>query len=236
MGVLEIAVTADINDEAGKLIGSRGNIPAGTDLSIPGLKFNRDKVYAKAKDNFTGGVDPSVHILTEEELQGFRNTIKEKLQKDSREALDVKLASDKATTGEDYAMMIVDMISFTDPEFEIISGQKVGDVAEEIELKAKNIIRATALDRKATINYLTSIFRENLLQGTNKELGIHEDTIRVSNIVSRNENDTEIKATLEMNTSTTYDLENTTNDLTRRLKTIIAGTSESEARARLINE
>lgn len=39
-----------------------------------------------------------------------------------------------------------------------------------------------------------------------------------------------------MNTSTTYDLENATNDLTRRLKTIIAGTSESEARARLIEE
>ena len=82
MGVVEAEVVADVNDESGKLIGQRGNIPAGTNLIIPGLKFNRDKVYAKAKDNFSGGENPSVHVLTEDELKSFQNTLNEKLQKE----------------------------------------------------------------------------------------------------------------------------------------------------------
>lgn len=193
-------------------------------------------MYAKSKENFSGGADPSVHVLTEQELNGFKKTMEEKLQKDSRDALDKKLATDKETTGEDYAMLVLDTIKYTPAEFEITSGQKVGDTAEEIQLKAKNVISTTVMDRKSTIAYLTDIFHENLLQGTSKELGIHPDTLRVSNVVSRNENDTEIKATLEMNTSTTYDLENAANELTHRLKVIIAGLSKDEAKQRLTEE
>lgn len=236
MGILEIEVEADIKDESGKLTGARGNIAAGTDLSIPGLKFNRDKVYAKAKDNFFGGADPSVHVLTADELENFKKTISEKLQKDGKEALEQKLISDKATTGEDFAMLVVDVIRFSPIEYEIISGQKIGDSTEEIELKAKNIISATTMDRKATINYLTTIFRENLLKWTNKEVAIHPDTLRVSNVISRNENDTEIKATLEMNTSTAYDFENINNELTQSLKKIIMWIPEEEAKKRLLEE
>lgn len=236
MGILEVSVVADINDEAGKLIGARGNIASGTDLSIPGLRFNRDKVYAKAKDNFSGGADPSVHVVSADEIKGFENTMKEKIEKDARDALTAKLAADKASTGEDFAMLVVDTVSFSGTTFEIASGQKIGDVAEEVEMKAKTTIHATAMDKKATVEYLTQIFRENLLRGTNKELAIHEDTLRVSNVVSRSEGDNEIKATLEMNTSTTYDLENVGNELTKRLKIIIAGLSEEEAKKRLVDE
>lgn len=53
IGMVEVMLQADPSDEAGKMIGARGNIPTDTYLSIPGLKFNRDKVYAKAKENFS---------------------------------------------------------------------------------------------------------------------------------------------------------------------------------------
>ena len=120
--------------------------------------------------------------------------------------------------------------------YEIISGHKVGDVTDEIELKARTNVTATVFDRKATIDFLAEKFRENLLRGTNKELAIHPDTLRVSNVITRAEDDSEIKATLEMNASTVYDFENASNELTRRLKIIIAGTSEKDALDHLINE
>lgn len=236
MGVLEIDVVADPNDESGKMIGTRGNIAAGTDLTIPGLKFNRDKVYAKAKTDFTGGDNPRVHIVTEEEIQRFKNVLAEQLHKDGRVELQKRLDAEREKTGDDYALLVLDAISFTGVTFEIASGQKIGDVADEIEMRARAEVRATVMDRKATIGYLTEIFRENLLYGTNKELAIHPDTLRVSNIVTRAEDDSEIKATLEMNTSITYDFENAANELTRRLKTIIAGLPKQEAIDRLINE
>jgi hypothetical protein len=52
IGSSDVYIKADQTDEAGKTIGARGNIVTGIYLSIPGLKFNRDKVYAKAKENF----------------------------------------------------------------------------------------------------------------------------------------------------------------------------------------
>lgn len=81
---------------------------------------------------------------------------------------------------------------------------------------------ALVYDRKSTVDYLTTIFREKLLYGTDKELGIHDDTLRLTNVVSRAEDDSTIKATMEMNATLTYDLENATNELTRRMKVIIA--------------
>jgi hypothetical protein len=86
------------------------------------------------------------------------------------------------------------------------------------------------------IAHLTQIFRDKLLLGTDKELAIHEDTLRLANVISREENDISIKATMEMNTTITYDLENSSNELTRRMKVMIAGLSQTEAIDRLVGE
>jgi hypothetical protein len=72
------------------------------------------------------------------------------------------------------------------------------------------------------IEYLTGLFRERLLRGTDKELAIHPDTLRLTNTISRADDGSSIKATMEMNTTITYDLENASNELTRRMKIMIA--------------
>jgi len=128
------------------------------------------------------------------------------------------------------------MVTLTGANYSITSGQKIGDTADEIEMQASATVTAVVFDRKATIDALTQVFREGLLRGTDKELAIHDDTLRVSNVVNTSEDGNQIKATLEMNTSITYDFENATNELTRRLKTIIAGLPKKSAIDRLINE
>ena len=132
--------------------------------------------------------------------------------------------------------MLADMVTLTGANYSITSGQKIGDTADEIEMQASATVTAVVFDRKATIDALTQVFREGLLRGTDKELAIHDDTLRVSNVVNTSEDGNQIKATLEMNTSITYDFENATNELTRRLKTIIAGLPKKSAIDRLINE
>lgn len=236
MWVTEVNVVADVNDENGKIIGSRGNIKSGTDLIIPGLKFNQDKIYAKAKSDFTGWDDPKVHVVTEDEIKKFENVMSGQILKVARDEVQKRLEAEKQKTGLDYVLLLGDGIKFSNPTFEITSWQKIGDTAEEVEITAKTDVIATVFDRKATVDYLTTVFRENLLQWTNKEIAIHPDTLRVSNIISRAEDDSEIKATLEMNTSTAYDFENSSNELTKRLKNIIAGLSNKEATEKLIND
>lgn len=115
-----------------------------------------------------------------------------------------------------------DAVSLTGELIEISSGQKIGDFGNEIELKGSLTINALVYDKAAVVDYLKLIFREKLLHGTDKELSIHEDTLRLTNVISRATDDSTIKATMEMNATITYDLENASNELTRRMKVTIA--------------
>ncbi len=233
IGRVEVSVTADPSDEAGRVIGERGNIKAGSDLTIPGLKFNRDKVYAKAREDFTGGQNPKVHIVTEAEVKKFEWILHEQLLRIARDELQAKLDDNKKNSGEDYALLMGDGITFTGETLSIASGQKYGDIANEIVLRGTVTVRAIVYDHKATVDYLSAIFREGLLQGTDKEIAIHTDTLRMSNIVSRAEDNSRIKATMEMTASVTYDFENAANELTRHMKLLIAGLGVKEATDRL---
>lgn len=219
---VEVSVIADPSDEAGRTIWERGNIKAWTDLTIPGLKFNRDKVYGKAKEDFFGGQNPKVHIVSEAEIKKFEWILREQLSRVARDELQTKLDENKKNSGEDYALLMWDGISFTGETVSIASGQKYGDIANEVTLRGTVTVKAIVFDRRATTEYLTTIFREWLLQGTDKEIAIHTDTLRMSNIVSQAEDRSRIKATMEMTASVTYDFENATNELTRHMKLLIA--------------
>lgn len=233
LGRVEVSVLADPSDEAGRTIGVRGNIKAGTDLTIPWLKFNRDKVYAKAKEDFTGGQDPRVHIVTEPEIDKFKGILREQLLRVARDDLQDNLDANKKSSWEDYALLMGDGIVFTGETLSIASWQQYGDIANDVTLRGTVTVQAIVYDRKATIDYLTTIFRESLLQGTDREVAIHADTLRMSNIVSKAEDNSRIKATMEMTASVTYDFENAANELTRHMKLVIAWLPEDESIKRL---
>ena len=102
-------------------------------------------------------------------------------------------------------------------------------------MKGSVTVTALAYDKKATIAYLTDIFHDGLLSGTDHEVAIHTDTLRVSSVISRSPDDSTIKATMEMNTSIAHDFEDPKNQLTHYLKVTIAGLLKSEAITRLLN-
>lgn len=236
MGVADVELVADPNDEAGRVIGDRWNIVKWTNFSIPWLKFNRDKVYAKSKTDFIGGSNPRVHLVTEDEVNKFKGILHEQLLRVARTELQTKLDENKKNSWDDYALLMGDGIAFTGETMDISSGQKYGDVANEISLKWKIMVTAVTYDHTATIKYLTDVFREWLLHGTDKELAIHPDTLHMTNVVSRADDGSRIKVTMEMNASITYDFENVTNELTRHMKVLIAGLSQKEAVDRLLND
>lgn len=236
IGSVEAILKADPNDESGKMIGERGNVPTGTYLSIPGLKFNRDKVYGKAKENFVWWGPARIHLVTEGEIQKFEWILKEQLSRSARTKLQEWLDEQNKNSGESFTLLSGDSVSFTGIAISISSWQKIGDLANEVEMKWSLAVTALVYDKSTVIEYLTNLFHERLLRGTDKELAIHPDTLRMTNVISRAEDGSSIKATMEMNTTITYDLENASNELTRRMKITIAGLTKKEAIDRLINE
>ncbi len=235
MGTIDVEVMADVRDDAGTIIWSRWNIAAGVDFTIPGLKFNRDKIYAKSKTEFTGWEAPRIHVVADEEIKKFTGLLKEQLYRVARNSLQKNLDDKKQASGDDFVLFSGDGVSFSGETYEISSGQKKGDFAEEIEMKWTVNVTALAYDKKATVEYLTEIFHDGLLSGTDREIAIHTDTLRVSSVISRSPDDSTIKATMEMNTSIAHDFEDPRNQLTHYLKVTIAWLTKTEAISRLLN-
>ncbi|MBS9783933.1 hypothetical protein KGV55_01135 [Candidatus Gracilibacteria bacterium] len=235
MGTAEIEVVADNYDSAKRIIGDRGNILAGTDLTIPGLKFNRDKVYAKAKMDFVGGKNPSRHQVTEKEVEGFQKTLLEKIKKIGIDITQEKIQNNDPEVGGEY-MLFADGISFSDVKFDIVSGQKYGDFSDEIEIKGTAQLTAIIIDKKATIDYLTRVFRDKILQGTEKELGIHDDTLRISSVLSRAKDGMSVRATMELDASKSFDFENNANELVKSMKKKILNLPIEKAKEQLIRD
>lgn len=115
-------------------------------------------------------------------------------------------------------MLFSDGISFADTRFEIISGHKYGDFADEIEMKVTTNITALIIDRGATIEYLTREFRGKLLDGSEKELAIHNETLRIEHVVFQSEDGNSVRATMKLDASKTFDFENPVNPLVKKLK------------------
>jgi uncharacterized integral membrane protein len=235
MGSIEISVVADPVDIVGAAIGDRWNISDGVNMTIPWLKFNRDKVYARSKGAFIGGMDPRIHVLTAEELSRFENLMREQAKKLSSDELRKYVDEQNKSKNEEYALLMGDTITHDNGKIEVIDDIKVGSFTDEIELKMSLTTSALFYDKKATMEYMTQVFRDNLLAGTDKEVAIHEDSLRVSNVITRSEEDNSLKLSMEMNATITYDFENPINELTRQMKILIAGLDKETAKNRIIN-
>ncbi len=52
----------------------------------------------------------------------------------------------------------MDTIRYDDPVFSVTSGHKIGDITNEIEMKAQSKIYALAMDRAVTIDFFEKNF------------------------------------------------------------------------------
>ena len=92
-------------------------------------------------------------------------------------------------------------------------------------------------DKNAVLTYLRNILNETILLGTEKLMGVNEDSIRITNILSRSTNGPfMMKATTELDGTISYNFEDESNNLTRKLKTLVANNTEKEATSILLND
>lgn len=238
VGKTEAALYADVYDVKGDLIGVRGNIPEGTVLSAPGLKFNRDKIYAKTKEAFRDGQDPTIKIVTTQELAKFKDILAEKLRMKAIDGLKAKIKDMNAQLGATYDIIpIDDNIKYSEPVVTTGSGMGVGSRRSDVSLSGKAKAAAYVYDKGGAVSYLGGILRDNLLYGTEKLHTVNSDSFRITNILFRSDAPPfSMKATAELDASISYNFEDPTNNLTKKLKNLIVGTTEKEGTSILLND
>ena len=228
---------ADMYDLNGNVIGSRGNIGDNVLLTFPGLKFSRDKVYAHTKGAIAGGTDPTIHLLTNSELGQFKDTLGQKLHDNGYEQLKSALKTYNRDNASDYDILpVADDLSYEPGDIAITNGTKIGDRVSEVTLHGTIHISSHIFDRRATLFYLRTILNESLLYSTERLNTINEDSLRITNVISRTDGGPfTMKATTELDASIAYNFEDPSNNLTKKLKNLILGMSATEAKSTLLN-
>jgi len=236
-GRIEVELQADPYDTAGNVIGKKGNLAKGKLLVAPGLKFNRDKVYARVLKGFTEGTDPQYHVITKPELEKLTSITLEKVKNKALLDLKEKIRTQNLSDNRVYEILPVDeSIQYMSGSTEVLNGQKVGDRAEYIYIRASVSIQAYTYDKDAALFYLKTVLNETLLSGTEKLIAIQPDTLRVSSVLSRSDNPFYMKATTDLDATIAYNFEDSTNNLTKKLKNLIVSMGEKDATSILLND
>ena len=87
------------------------------------------------------------------------------------------------------------------------------------------------------MGYLSSVLRENLLYGTEKLHAVNDSSFKITNVLFRNDVPPfSLKATAELDATISYNFEDPTNNLTKKMKNLIVNSTEKEATSVLLND
>lgn len=237
IGNMDATLIADLNDNSGKIMWKRWNIGTWVILTIPWLKFNRDKIYAKTKEIFKWWNEPKDHVLTKDEYDKFISLFNEKIRTKALNELKEKINNMNIAWSSNFKIIpINNILNYNIGEIKSQKWIKIWDKTETVTLEWTWTLSTFVFDKSATIFYLRSILNENILTGTEKLIWINEDSLRITNILSQNNSPFLMKATTELDSTISYNFEDKTNNLTRKLKNLIANTTEKEATSILLND
>jgi hypothetical protein len=237
IGRTSATLLADGYDTRGELIGERGNIKEGSILDMPGLKFNRDKIYAKAVAGFTWGQNPTLKLLTEAEQARFVALLSERLKSESLVALQWVISAKSATANKEFKILEVpDNLKYSTPTIEVLDNAKIGDRRSDVRLKGSITIAAYVFDRTLTLSTLKGLLEDRLIYGTERLHDVLPETLKITSIVSRTDTPNfALKGTTELSATISYNFEDDANAQTRRLKNMITGKPVDQAISLLLN-
>ncbi|MDD5769971.1 MAG: hypothetical protein PHE25_03310 [Candidatus Gracilibacteria bacterium] len=236
-GTGKVDIIAKVQDNKGAFVGSKGNIKSST-FTIPGLKFNQDKIYAKLDGETTGGKDDLKYIVGEKDIENAKLVLEEMLRKDVMQRLKSKIENESKLSGVKYEILgIKDIIKYSKINIKTIPENiKVGDKLEKFDLIGDVRIETYIYNKDEVLTLLKNVINDSLLQGTDKLMFIDENSLRMTVVLEKKENPLKIKATTEIDMGISYDFGNNSNYYNQKLKTLILGLSNDEATNILINE
>ena len=232
---VKVNVIADARDEEWRPVWARWNLKPWVLLTLPWLKANRNKVYARVIEPLIWWKDATVHILTQDDLDRFYRVIKNKAEKQVYASLKRKLLQEQT---DDKKLKIIDidwMIDIYTETLEIWGWLDVWANIDEVKLSLTAVINTYVYNKVDIENILKNILKDKLLHKTEKILYIDENSFNITDIINREDNPLRIKATAKLDAVISYNFEEKQNSLSRKLKKIIANTWEKEARSLLIN-
>ncbi|MDD5213343.1 MAG: hypothetical protein PHG82_02880 [Candidatus Gracilibacteria bacterium] len=235
-GQVSAEIVAKLYDSDGKFIGVRGNIDKDKFI-LPGLKFNRDKIYATSNEKFSGGSDNIAYLITKEDIDNAKATMEEKLKKYALKQLKDKIDSDNRKNTLNYDILGVnDIVKYTNINVVNVGDFKEGDKIKDFKMNGNITVDTFIYNKDEVLSILKDLIKNSLLDGTEKFMFVNDKSLRMSDVITRAQDDKSIKGTMEVEYGISYDFENNSNYYVKKIKNTIMGLSNKEATNILTND
>lgn len=237
-GTMEVEVQSDIKDINGKMIGAEGNIGTGQTLLFPWLNQDKDKMYAKATSQFVGGKSyDGKHIITQWDIDNAKNLLTQKMKDKALSELKNQIREENKLNNVTYEIVWVDnSLFYSDENITVPSDVTVWKIVENFQLSGSVKLDWYIYNRDSVINKLRNVVSESIIEWSEKILLVDDKTLRFATVVFRQDQPFEFKATMEIDAFIVHDFLNTDDSYVQRLKNMIAGMPEEEARKALLND
>jgi hypothetical protein len=233
---IDINITSKIHDSKWKTIWSKANIENDILLSLPWLKTNKDKIYAKTIWEIKWASDNYTKQLTKEDLVNAKNILQSKLKQQALNELKKQIQDDNNNNNVKYDILWVDdILEYSD--FSIIWEEelKIWDEIPDFELSWTIKITSYTYNTEKVLNNLSTTIKSTILEDIERLLFINEKSLRISNIIYKEENPLEIKATAQVEAFLSHNFLNKKNNYVERLKSTIWWINKDEALKILLN-
>ena len=234
--IVEIQIISKIHDSKWKIAWINVNINNWELLSLPWLKTNKDKIYAKTKWEIKWWSASYTKQLTRDDIENAKSILESKLKQQSLNELKQQIISDNDNNNITYEILGIDnILKYSD--FSILWEEKlkVWDNIDDFELSWTIKITSYKYNTQKILNQLSNTIQWSILKDVEKILYINEDSLRISNIIYKEEKPLEIKATAQVETFFSHNFLSQKNSYVEKLKSSIWWINQDDALRILLN-
>jgi len=217
--------------------GREGGVEEETYFTFPGLTSNQDRIYAVSIEDFSGGDDTIIPMISEDDIKNARSLLESTLRKDVLQKMKNQIEEDNAIykTKNDI-LPLSDMLEYTDLHIDFDDDVQVWDVRDKFEISGSITLNTYIYNKANVINILSNDIKERIKSDSHKLLTIDEDSLAMSLILERKDDPLTFKITTEINYVTSYDFAQILQEYQEKVKSTVSGIAVEEAKNILLNE
>lgn len=193
-------ITAKNYDAIWQFIWKRWNSTGSISFIIPGLPEElRSKIYAKTETDMSGGSNDYKTILTQEDIDKATEILTSQLK--SEVTIQAKRSIRETNLNNNSSIDILDVsdaISYGEALIQIPDNIQAWNIQTTLTLTGTISARFYLFDKQQVINKLKKTINDSLLSDVEELIRIDKDSLRVSHIISSQDDPIEIKATSEV--------------------------------------
>lgn len=236
--IIKVNIRSKFKDNNWIFTWSRWNLIATWSiLSLPWLKENKDDIYAKTISPIIWWEDLHTNIVWVDDKENSEKLMLEKLKKSVIDSIYEEIEQKNEANNITYKVLWIDDIyDFKNIEINFEKDFKTWDELEEFKIRWIITADTYIYNIDSVISKLKTEIENWIIPEKEKILFINDKSIRISNVITRQERPFFLKATVEIEVFLSHNFENESDNYVKRLKNTIAWMSKTEAEKVLINE